>query len=205
MIIHILRCTMPKSKDTRSTIRQEASRLFAERGYSAVSMRELADAVGMRQSGFYNHFKSKQALLVDLMANHMEVLLEVLEDVMDGVTGPVARLDAFVRHHVSYHLDYPEDVFLAYMEIRSLEADGRARIIALRDRYEAVLRRILKDGVDVGVFQIADVAVHARLLLSMLTGATVWFRTGGRLTREEIVACHLQGALHGVGLVAKNT
>ena len=168
-------------------------------------MRELADAVGVRQSGFYNHFKSKQALLVDLMAGHMEVLLEVLEGVMADVTGPSARLEAFVQHHVSYHLDYPEDVFLAYMEIRSLEAEGRDRVIALRDKYEAVLRRILEDGVAEGVFQIADTAVHARMLLAMLTGATVWFQPDGRLNRDQIVACHLNGALHGVGLAAENT
>jgi len=195
---------MPNSNDTRSTIRREASRLFAESGYAAVSMRDLADAVGMRQSGFYNHFKSKQALLVDLMASHMDELLAVLEDVMDGVTDPKAQLEAFVRHHVAYHLDYPDDVFLAYMEIRSLEAEGRDRVISLRNRYEAVLAGILSGGVDAGVFQIADVAVHTRMLLSMLTGATVWFRTGGRLSREEIVACHLKGALHGVGMVEKS-
>ena len=194
---------MSNPKDTRSTIRREASRLFAESGYAAVSMRELADAVGVRQSGFYNHFKSKQALLVDLMANHMETLLEVLDGVMTGVNDPIARLEAFVKHHVSYHLDYPDDVFLAYMEIRSLEAEGRDRVIALRDRYEDVLCGILKDGVATGEFHIRDVAVHTRMLLSMLTGATVWFRAGGRLSREEVVACHLQAALQGVGLAGK--
>ena len=194
---------MPNPKDTRATIRREACRLFAERGYAAVSMRDLADAVGVRQSGLYNHFKSKQALLVDLMASHMEVLLQVLDGVMAGVTNPIARLEAFVQLHVSYHLDYPEDVFLAYMEIRSLEADGRDRVIALRDRYEDVLRGILEDGVAAGDFQIADAAVHTRMLLSMLTGATVWFRAGGRLSRDDVVACHLQAALQGVGLAGK--
>ena len=194
---------MQNLKDTRATIRREACRLFAERGYAAVSMRDLADAVGVRQSGLYNHFKSKQALLVGLMTSHMETLLEVLDSVMVGVTGPIPRFEAFVEHHVSYHLDYPDDVFLAYMEIRSLEAEGRDRVIALRDRYEDVLRGILEDGVAAGEFQITDVAVHTRMLLSMLTGATVWFRAAGRLSREDVVACHLQAALQGVGLAGK--
>lgn len=194
---------MPNLKDTRAIIQREACRLFAERGYAAVSMRDLAEAVGVRQSGLYNHFKSKQALLVDLMANHMETLLEVLDGVMTGVNDPIARLEAFVKHHVSYHLDYPDDVFLAYMEIRSLDAEGRDRVIALRDRYEDVLCGILEDGVATGEFHIRDVAVHTRMLLSMLTGATVWFRAGGRLNREEVVACHLQAALQGVGLAGK--
>lgn len=190
---------MSDPSNTRSTIRAEASRLFALKGYAAVSMRELAEAVGMRQGGLYNHFPSKQALLVDLMATHMDNLLQALSRVMDGVTGAEPRLETFVKHHVSYHLDFPDEVFLAYMEIRSLEPDGHAQVIALRDRYEGILRAIVQDGADQGVFQTPDVAVHTRMLLSMMTGATVWFRANGRLSRDAVVACHLQAAMQSLG------
>ena len=117
---------MPESKDTKAEIRKAALRLFAERGYNAVSMRELAEAVGMRQGGLYNHFEGKQALLSDLMETHMVALLEALDTAMAGISGARAGLEAFVRHHVAHHLNYPEDVFLAYMEIRSLDSDNRA-------------------------------------------------------------------------------
>jgi AcrR family transcriptional regulator len=174
--------------------------LFAKRGYAAVSMRELAEAVGMRQGGIYNHFAGKQALLADLMETHMVALLEGLEDAMSGLAGPKERLTAFARNHVAYHLDYPDDVFLAYMEIRSLEPKNRARIIALRDQYEAVLRDTLAEGQARGDFQISDAAVHTRMLLAMMTGATVWYADGGRLTRDQVVNCYLKGALQSVGL-----
>ena len=191
--------------DTKTLIRQEALRLFAERGFSAVSMRELADAVGMRQGGLYNHFGSKHDLLVDLMTRHMELLLDACDAALADISDPAARLDAFVRFHVGYHLEFPRDVFIAYMELRSLEGDAREAVIGLRDRYENVLCDILKDGVGEGVFVIRDPAVHARMLLSMLTGVTAWFRDGGRLSRDVIVDCYVTGALQSVGLAAPKT
>lgn len=196
---------MAKHTDTKSVIRREALRLFAENGYSAVSMRELAEAVGMRQGGIYNHFSGKQALLADLMETHMVALLDALDAAMAGQDGAEARLTAFVRNHVAYHLDYPDDVFLAYMEIRSLEPENRARIVALRDAYEARLRDILAEGQASTAFQIDDAAVFARMLLSMMTGATVWYREGGRLSREDVVGCYLKGALQCVGLKVETT
>ncbi|MDA8585205.1 TetR/AcrR family transcriptional regulator [Rhodobacteraceae bacterium] len=192
-----------ETRDTKTIIRREALRLFAEKGYSAVSMRELADAVGMRQGGIYNHFAGKQALLVDLMCNHMDALLKVLETRLNDVLGPAKRLRAFAEHHVTYHLDFPNDVFLAYMEIRSLDDDNRRVIVELRDQYERTLRGILEDGVSAGVFHVPDAAVHARMLLSMMTGATVWFRDGGCLGRDDVVAFYLQGVLQSVGLTVE--
>ena len=191
---------MSESKDTKAKIRKAALRLFAERGYNAVSMRDLAEAVGMRQGGLYNHFEGKQALLSNLMETHMVTLLEARNTAMAGINGTSARLEAFVRHHVAHHLNYPDDVFLAYMEIRSLDPENRARIVALRNRYEHMLRKILEDGCAEGLFSIGDAAVHARMLLAMMTGVTVWYRDNGPLDRDEVVKLYLGAALQSVGL-----
>ena len=191
---------MAETQSTKTLIRKEALRLFAKQGYSAVSMRELAEAVGMRQGGIYNHFKGKQALLVDLMATHMTSVLEAMDQALAGQDSPADQLTAFARNHVTFHLSSPHDVFLAYMEMRSLEPTNRATIIALRDRYEGTLKAILETGMAEGTFQINDAAVHARMLLAMMTGATVWYQEGGRLSRQDVVDCYLQGVLQSVGL-----
>jgi len=189
-----------KTESTKDALRREALRLFAERGFRAVSIRDIADAVGIRQGGVYNHFDSKQGLLVDVMTLHMETLLEALKDALIDIDGPAARLDAFVRFHIRYHIDYPDDVMLAYMELRSLEADGLKTIMPLRDRYEAVLCSILEEGAAKGLFQIADTAVHTRAILAMLTGVTVWYREGGGLDRQAIIRCYVQIAMQSVGM-----
>lgn len=193
------------STDTKDRIRSAALKLLAERGYSAVSMRELAEAVGMRQGGLYNHFASKQDLLVDLMTRHMELLFDAYDMVQNNAGDPTERLETFVRFHVGYHMEYPRDVFIAYMELRSLEDSARETVIRLRNRYEGILVDILKAGVDEGVFTLSDPAVHARMVLSMLTGVTVWYRDGGRLSRDETINCYVRGALQSVGLTVEDT
>ena len=162
-------------------------------------MRDIAAEVGLRQGGIYNHFASKQELLVDLMRTHMETLLTALDAALDGVEGVTARLEAFVHFHVRYHLDHPDNTFIAFMELRSLEPEGYSSVTQLRDRYEASLRAILAEGSQAGLFRIAGVPVHTRVLLSMMTGVTVWRRDGGRLERDAVVDVYAQAALQSVG------
>jgi AcrR family transcriptional regulator len=54
--------------DTRARIRAEAMRLFVARGVDAVSVRDIADAVGMNASNLYAHYRAKEALIGELFA-----------------------------------------------------------------------------------------------------------------------------------------
>lgn len=191
--------TQAQRTNTKDDLRRHARRLFAEHGYEGVSMRDIAGSVGIRQSAIYNHFPSKQHLLVDLMVSHMERLLEAMRSRVGATGTPIERLAAFARFHVTYHVDQPEDVFLAYMELRSLEPEGRTAILPLRDAYEKALQDILNAGAADGSFTVADIAVVSRALLAMLTGVTVWFRDGGRLDREAVADAYVQTVLRAVG------
>ena len=57
-----------EGRTTRQDILDRALDLFAEHGYYGTSMREIARAVGVRESALYNHFKSKGAILEELLA-----------------------------------------------------------------------------------------------------------------------------------------
>lgn len=198
----MLESPMPahKANHTKDSLRREALRLFVAFGYNAVSMRDIAAAVGVRQSAIYNHFRSKQDILVELMQSHMETVLAAWQETLPKDGDAAAQAEAFIRFHITYHMDHPEDVFLAYMELRSLEPDRKPAILELRDQYETVLRDILARGRESGQLHIIDPATQARALLAMLTGVTGWFREGGRLSREEIIECYAQTALQSVGL-----
>lgn len=191
--------TTPPRPDTRAALREHARRLFARHGYEGVSMRDIAGALGIRQSAIYNHFPSKQHLLQDLMLSHMERLLAAMQAAIPPEGTPTERLEAFARFHVAYHIDQPEDTFLAYMELRSLEDPGRAQVIALRDAYEKTLRAILEAGKADGSFNIDEIAVAPRAILAMLTGVTVWFRDTGPLDRDRVVEAYVEMVLRSVG------
>lgn len=189
-----------KGIQTASTIRRQAERLFAAQGYAAVSMRDIAGAVGIRVGGLYNHFPTKQDILRDLLVQHMEGLLAAWAEAEPAGAPAEARLTAFARFHIRYHFERPDAVFIAYMELRNLEPANFTVVEALRRNYEGQLRAILADGH--GLFAVEDEAVATRALIAMLTGVTTWFRAGGRLGIDDIESIYVDMARRSVGLPA---
>ena len=60
---------------TKEKILDTALELFSQRGYNGVSVRDIARAVGIRESSIYNHFESKKAIfdgIVDFCVQHSE-------------------------------------------------------------------------------------------------------------------------------------
>jgi|GEM_PF-39301 len=113
-----------------------------------------------------------------------------------------SELDAFARFHIRYHLKRPDEVFIAYMELRSLVPEHFKQHEKLRHRYEEYLRDILRRGAIAGVFQIADVKVASMAIIAMLTGVNSWYRRGGRLSRAAIEDIYAQMVLNSVGVSA---
>lgn len=186
--------------ETAARVRQAALELFARSGYASVSMRAIAGRVGLQAGALYNHFPTKQDLLADLLVEHMETLLAAWQARAAPGLEPAAALEAFVRFHIRYHLDRSREVFISYMELRSLEPENFRRIEGLRRRYESVLRGILTDGKRSGVFTIADVPVTTMAVIAMLTGMTTWYRREGRLSLGAIEDIYWTMVARSVGL-----
>ncbi|MEM7216560.1 MAG: TetR/AcrR family transcriptional regulator [Pseudomonadota bacterium] len=190
--------------ETAKRVLREALTLFAHQGYAAVSMRQIAAACGLQAGALYNHFPTKQSILHGLMVTHMEDLLAAL-DSEALPQQPEMALEAFTRFHIRYHIGKPEEVFIAYMELRNLEPEPYAQVMKLRQKYERVLRGILREGVAEGVFRIDDVPVTAMSIISMMTGVNTWYRYGGRLSAMEIEEIYVNLILSVVGLEDKVT
>ena len=183
---------------TLEAIRKAGVRLIFERGYEAMSLRQLAAEVGIQAGSLYNHISTKQDLLFDLVQEHINDLLRELDLALEGKADPVEKLRAFVAFHVSYHMTRKREVFIANSELRSLEAKNYDVVVALRGAYEQRLAQILTDGVSEGVFEVVDIQVATFAIIALLTGLCTWYRPGGRLTRDAIIAAHEKLVLSGV-------
>ncbi|WP_050400546.1 TetR/AcrR family transcriptional regulator [Bradyrhizobium embrapense] len=183
---------------TLEAIRKAGVRLIFERGYEAMSLRQLAAEVGIQAGSLYNHISTKQDLLFDLVREHINDLLRELDLALEGKADPVEKLRAFVAFHVSYHMTRKREVFIANSELRSLEAKNYDAVVALRGAYEHRLAQILTDGVSEGVFEVVDIQVATFAIIALLTGLCTWYRPGGRLTRDAIIAAHEKLVLSGV-------
>ena len=81
------------ARDTRQRILDASLDLFAEKGFFGTSMREIARAVGVRESAIYHHFANKEALLEALMTEAGEAKLHRMEGlVADWQTVPLREL-----------------------------------------------------------------------------------------------------------------
>ena len=185
---------------TLEAIRRAGVRLIFEHGYEAMSLRQLAAEVGIQVGSLYNHITTKQDLLFDLVQDHINELLRQLDRALQDKDEPGERLRAFVAFHVSYHMTRKREVFIANSELRSLEPKNYDAVVALRGAYEQRLADILKAGVAEGVFEVVDVQVATFAIISLLTGLCNWYRPGGRLTKEAIIAAHEKLVLSGVAL-----
>lgn len=176
---------------TGPKVRQAALKLFAQHGYAAVSMRQIASDVGVQAGALYNYTTDKQSLLFDLLKGHMDDLLKVWEEAKSGGT-PIEQLEQFSRFHIRFHHARKDAVFISYMELRNLTPENFQTIENLRRSYENELQSILEAGQVAGRFNLDDPKIAAVAIIAMLTGVNTWFRDDGRLTLEEIEQIYWQ-------------
>lgn len=175
----------PDEGNRRSELIRAAGRLFLEKGYDATTIRDIADAVGMRSGSPFYHFKSKQDMLKAVMVEGLQSALTAQEAAMAGLRTPEEKFRALVKSHLRIILeDHAEFPVLLY-EWRALSDESRAEVIAVKDRYEAVWQSTLKELKKAGL--VNDDSKVARLLLFGALNWTVqWFRPGGGLTLDQV-------------------
>ena len=105
-------------------IRAAAFAQFAERGYPVVTVRDIMKACGLTQGALYNHFKSKDELLHDIIASTQAELERLCQQAVAAAgDDPRAKLAAFVRAYVVRHCRLRVEALVANREISWLDAE----------------------------------------------------------------------------------
>ena len=196
------RKTGSHSEITGPKLRQAALELFARQGFAAVTMRQIAGAVGVQAGAIYNYTSDKQALLFDLLDGHMADLLSKWSVELVPVD-PIAALDHFVAFHLDFHIKRPELVFISYMELRNLTELNFKSIVDKRRIYEKIIYNLILNGVGSGDFWVPDPKITSLALIALLTGPVDWFREDGRLTRDELTRQYCALTRQALGVSAQ--
>ena len=161
---------------------------FRETGYHGASVRDIARAAGVTPAAVYHHFESKQEMLVTIMHKAMSENLASVEEAAARAAedGAPAQLGAMVAAIVDYHTAHPAEAFVGNSELRSLEPEGRERVVALRDREERLFIEVIERGRDEGRFVVASPKTAARAIIAMASAVASWYRQDGPLSVEEI-------------------
>ena len=190
--------TRQEGRSVRENILAAAVQLFAEYGYHAAPLRDIARITGIQAASIYYHYANKEALLVEIMETHMRQLNANLERILHEQRDPLIRLHQAITNHIRLHTTYKSEFFIIDTEIRSLEGDNRRYILSMRDHYESLLQDLLRDGMERGVFRISDVKVSSYAIIAMCTEVSTWFRPSGRLTVQEVIDIYSQMITQGL-------
>jgi TetR/AcrR family transcriptional regulator, cholesterol catabolism regulator len=174
---------------TRVRALDAAIQLFAERGFDACGMRDIAAAVGVKAPALYNHFAGKEEILAEAMEYALaEFFVSVLGQL--DHEPPERWLEAIVRGHVLFQLTRRDiasanDTLLDAETIRRLlPRERHTRLVAAQRSYYRILRDLIsiEPGLPAGV----DPRVTAFAVISMCDGVIGWTRPKGDLTPEDV-------------------
>ena len=188
----------PEGRSVRENVRAAAVQLFAEYGYHAAPLRNIARMAGIQAASIYYHYANKEALLVEIMETHMQQLNANLEHIVREQSDPQKQLYDAIANHIRLHTSYKAEFFIIDTEIRALEGEQREGILALRDQYERLLQRLLQEGMDAGVLRLSDVKVTSYAMIAMCTEVASWFRPHGRLTVQQVIDIYSQIITEGL-------
>jgi len=179
----------------RAQIVEVAARLFQQHGYHETSLEMLAVEVGIRKASLYYHFRSKDAILVEIHEQMIDHLLQ--RQAARGGT-PTERLRGVMRDLVELMELFPGRLRIFFEHYRELPAARQAEAKGKRDAYHAALVAILREGNASGEFAVADVQLAALSVLGMCNWTYQWFRPGGPATAEQVADGFLDLLLRGI-------
>lgn len=154
----------------------EAATLFLRRGYEGTSLRDIADAVGMKAGSLYYHFGSKDELLTAILERGLEVMHDAFDAAEREDGEPYERLHAHVRAHLSALFEHGPYTAAHVVTFRTAPDAVRTAVVPARDAYEARWTGLLLELQRSGDLR-PDLGVNiARLaLMGAMNSSVEWF------------------------------
>lgn len=202
--------TVPVSTELWPDVQPEAARRlmlagvdsFASRGYHATTTRDIASGAGMSPAALYVHFSSKAALLFAISRSGHEQALALVEQSARRHERPVAALRALTRAFVAWHARRHTVARVVQYELDALPEREYEIVAGLRRRIEQVVRDVLTAGVEVGDFDVADIKIAARAVLSLGVDVSRWYSDRAPQTPEQLGDEYAALVLRMVGAAA---
>lgn len=173
-----------KAEASREKIMNAAQKLFARRGFEGISIRDIAQAVGMTTASLYYHFPSKEEIFVAVHGRSLENVQREVMDAIAGIKDPWDRLEAAAAAHSrNFASTESSGAAIAAQYYEGSLAPFRKIMVPQRDAYERLITMLVADlqlppDVDVRLFRLQ--------LLGALNWIPVWYRPNSGLPVDEV-------------------
>lgn len=190
----------PTFEAQREDILAAAARLFADQGFSATSMNQVAEACGVAKPTLYHYFQDKQALLAQICDSHVHALLTLVEQVKAQQLAPDVQLRTLIERFTRAYADAQAQHRVLTSEIRFLADAERERVLGIERRvvgeFAAALSLVRPE--------LHDARLHkplTMLLFGMINWTFTWLRPDGDLSHEALAALVSDLFFGGIGAV----
>lgn len=177
--------SMQEETPQRARIRGVAAGLFAARGYAAIGVAEIGEAVGLARGALYHHIGSKEELLYNIVIRYIGELVRTGQTIAGDLPDPVARIRCLSRHLMRVISAHINEMTVCFREVNALTGERHAIVSRLHADYQAIWADAIREGAEAGVFRpVPPVALKG--LLGMYFYSFLWLDPNGRYAPEEI-------------------
>ena len=174
------------TKSTRQNIRLTAQKLFRERGYAAIGMRELAKEVGIEAPSIYNHYKSKDDILREICFDIAGQFFKAFAEIDADEKSATKKLRAAIKGHISVIANNLEASSVFFHEWMFLEEPNLAQFKKQRHEYELKFRDIIDKGIKKGDFKPMNVKLVTFTIFSALNATYDLYRSNEKISHDQL-------------------
>jgi AcrR family transcriptional regulator len=171
--------------DQRDMILERAALLFANRGYPATSMNQVAEACGFSKALLYHYYRDKYSLLVSIAENHVSRLEDLVADVERQGLAPEARLRELIRRFVQEYAGAKHAHRVLTEDVKFLQEDDRERVLGTQRTVVAGFARVVAE-LRPDLEQAALAKPLTMLLFGMINWMFIWMRPDGELDYDAM-------------------
>lgn len=175
-----------KSNTRKDVIISKAARLFREKGYSATSMRDLAEHVGVEAASLYNHIKSKAEILQEICFKTANQFMSHITELELSDQKSIAKVESILRFHISQMVNHYEEVYVMDREWKHLTDPYLSNMQAQRRSYRQRIAAIIEEGIRKGEIKNIDAPTAVLIMLHAVSGIESWHRSVKRIGSEML-------------------
>lgn len=193
---------MAKIKSNRSSTRKEiiiaeAAKLFREKGFSATSMRDLAEHVGVEAASLYNHISSKAEILQEICFKVANQFMSHMDEVDNSPLTAIAKIEAILRFHIRQMVEHYEEVYVSDREWKHLTEPYMQNMQSQRRAYRQRIAQIIENGIRKGEIKEIDAPTAVLIMLHAVSGIESWHRSTkkieGHVLEDNMVMILVEG------------
>lgn len=185
-------------KETRKQeIIRVAAKLFKNKGYSAVTMRDLAKSMDIKAASLYNHISSKQAILQEIIIAIAEDFTTGMQKIIDSNTNSIERLEQIIDLHVKIAIENTDGLAALNSDWMHLE-NKLDYYLKLRNSYEANYLKIIEEGIANNELKSVKPDVLMFSMLSTLRSLYLWIPKKEKVNQQELTESLIQILIKGI-------